>query len=190
MNIETITIVSGLPRSGTSMMMTMLEAGGMKILTDNIRKPNEDNPRGYYEFAKVKSLEKDSSWIEDARGKTVKVISSLLEQLPEKENYKIIFMQRKIEEILSSQKQMLIRRGETTDNVSDEDMKRMYLKHLKKIEEWLSTQLNIDVIYIHYNDILEYPARHSVIINQFLGNMLNTDSMKMVVDKTLYHQRR
>ena len=122
------------------MMMRMLEAGGMRILKDEIRKADEDNPAGYYEFEKVKELKKDPSWLENAIGKAVKIISSLLEHLPERYTYKIIFMYRNMEEILNSQRQMLIRRGEPTDEVSDEKMGKMFLKHLQKIEERLNKQ--------------------------------------------------
>lgn len=189
MNKKIITIVSGLPRSGTSMMMRILEAGGMRILKDEIRKADEDNPAGYYEFEKVKELKKDPSWLENAKGKAVKIISSLLEHLPERYTYKIIFMHRNMEEILNSQRQMLIRRGEPTDEVSDEKMGKMFLKHLQKIEERLNKQSNMDVLTIHYNKILNEPAKHSEIINRFLGNTLNTKNMTGVIDQALYHQR-
>lgn len=189
MNNEIITIVSGLPRSGTSMVMKMLEAGGMGILKDEIRKADEDNPAGYYEFEKVKELKKDASWLENAKGKSVKIISSLLEQLPEKYTYKIIFLHRNMEEILNSQRQMLIRRGEPTDEVSDEKMGKMFLKHLQKTEKRLNKQSNMDVLTVHYNEILKKPAKHSEIINRFLGNTLNTKNMTGVIDQTLYHQR-
>ena len=118
LNGKVITVVSGLPRSGTSMMMKMLDAGGMEILSDEVRKADEDNPKGYYEFEKVKELEKDASWMGQAAGKAVKIISALLMHLPEEYSYRIIFMRRKMEEILKSQEQMLIRRDEPTDDVS------------------------------------------------------------------------
>ena len=188
MNKKVITIVSGLPRSGTSMMMKMLEAGGMRILKDEIRKADDDNPAGYYEFEKVKKLKKDPSWLENAKGKAVKIISSLLEHLPERYTYKIIFMYRNMEEILNSQRQMLIRRGEPTDEVSDEKMGKMFLKHLQKIEERLDKRSNMDVLAIHYNEILKEPAKHDEIINRFLGNALNTKNMTGVIDRTLYRQ--
>ena len=189
MNKKIIIIVSGLPRSGTSMMMRMLEAGGMRILKDEIRKADEDNPAGYYEFEKVKELKKDPSWLENAKGKAVKIISSLLEHLPERYIYKIIFIHRNMEEILDSQRQMLIRRGEPTDEVSDEKIGKMFLKHLQKIEERLNKQSNMDVLTIHYNEILKEPAKHGEIINRFLGNTLNTKNMTGVIDRTLYRQR-
>ena len=189
MNKKIITIVSGLPRSGTSMMMKMLEAGGMEILKDEIRKADEDNPAGYYEFEKVKELKKDVSWLENAKGKSVKIISSLLEHLPEKYTYKIIFMHRNMEEILNSQRQMLIRRGEETNEVSDEKMGKMFLKHLQKTEAKLNNQSNMDVLTIHYNEILKEPAKHSEIINRFFGNTLNAKNMTGVIDQALYRQR-
>ena len=107
---EYVTVVSGLPRSGTSMMMKMLEAGGLPPLTDSLRVADDDNPKGYYEFERVKKMpEGDKSWVEDAQGKSVKVISALLEHLPPEYSYRVLFMQRKVEEILASQTQMLIR---------------------------------------------------------------------------------
>jgi hypothetical protein len=190
MNKEIITVVSGLPRSGTSMMMKMLEAGGMEIMKDGIRKADDDNPNGYYEFEKAKELEKDTSWLKDAKGKVVKIISALLEHLPEKYNYKIIFMHRNMDEILNSQRQMLIRRGEPTDDVSDEKMGKMFLKHLQTVEEKLKKQSNVDVLPVHYNEFLKEPVTHSRIVNQFLKINLNADNMVSVVDQSLYRQRK
>jgi hypothetical protein len=187
---EIITIVSGLPRSGTSMLMKMLEAGGMEILTDNIRTADEDNPKGYYEFERVKQLEKDKSWLEDAKGKAVKIISALLQHLPADYTYKVIFMRRNMDEILASQKQMLIRRGEPTDRVSDEKMKQMFLKHLEQVEAWLARQPNMDVLYVNYNESLKEPVEHAEKINQFLGTVLDKERMVSAVDKTLHRQRR
>ena len=131
MEREIVTVVSGLPRSGTSMMMRMLEAGGMEPVTDDLRTADEDNPKGYYEFERVKDLERDQAWLEDARGRFVKVISMLLRHLPSGHRYKIIFMRRKMEEILASQRQMLVRRGEWPDRVSDARMAEMFAKHLR-----------------------------------------------------------
>ena len=130
MDQQIITIVSGLPRSGTSMMMKMLEAGGMQVLTDHIRTADEDNPKGYYEFERVKQIEHDQAWLPDAQGKVVKMISALLKHLPSSYTYKVIFMRRNIDEILASQKQMLIRRGEPTDVVSDEKLTELFDRHI------------------------------------------------------------
>ena len=110
-NPDTIVVVSGLPRSGTSMMMQMLEAGGMDVLTDGRRTADEDNLKGYYEYEKVKALKTDNSWLPRAGGKAVKIISELLRHLPGTHTYRVIFMRRAMEEILASQDRMLIRRG-------------------------------------------------------------------------------
>jgi len=184
-----ITIVSGLPRSGTSMMMKMLEAGGIEILTDNLRTADEDNPKGYYEFEAVKQLEEDQEWLPDAQGKVVKIISQLLKPLPQDYKYKVIFMRRKMAEILASQKQMLIRREEPTDAVSDETIAELFQKHLTQIEAWLAERSNFEVLYVHYNEALKQPAEIAAQINEFLGGSLEVEQMKSVVDTSLHRQR-
>jgi len=188
---QTITIVSGLPRSGTSMMMKMLEAGGIPPLTDKIRTPDEDNPKGYYEFERVKKLDKgDTAWLPEARGKAVKVISALLKHLPDGYTYRVLFMRRKIEEVLASQKQMLIRRGEPTDRVSDEELAAMFQKHLRHIEAWARERPNVHWLDVSYNDLLANPLPEIARINRFLGGRLNEQKMAGVVDPNLYRQRR
>ena len=128
-----IVVVSGLPRSGTSMMMKMLEVGGIPPVTDNHRMADDDNPKGYYEFERVKKLDKgDTEWLADAPGKVVKVIAALLTYLPPTYNYKVIFMRRLMPEILASQRQMLVRRGEAPNKFKDEDMARIIEKHVDK----------------------------------------------------------
>jgi broad-specificity NMP kinase len=189
-NEPAIILVSGLPRSGTSMMMQMLEAGGTELIVDHIRKSDEDNPKGYYEFEKIKQLEKDSSWMENASGKAVKVISMLLYQLPMDKKYKIIFMKRKIYEVLASQNKMLKRRGHQTDIVDDQVMAEKFNKHLGKIFKWLNKQINMETIFINYNDVVSSPMEQLKNINQFLGNILKIDKMVNVVDHFLYRQRK
>ncbi len=190
MDREVITVVSGLPRSGTSMMMKMLEAGGMSILTDHIRTPDEDNPQGYYEYERVKKLKEDNTWLGEARGKVVKIISQLLFYLPPTYHYKVIFMRRKMEEILASQRQMLIRRGKPTDTVSDERMAELFRQHLRRVEAWLDERPNMDVIYVDYNEVLRDPLPHVKRVNEFLGHALDVENMLSVVDPALYRQRR
>lgn len=188
---EYITIVSGLPRSGTSMMMKMLEAGGLPSLTDDIRKADDDNPKGYYEFERVKKMpDGDTAWIEEAHGKTVKVISALLEHLPPDVSYRVLFMQRNMDEILASQKKMLVRSGKPTDKVSDDQLTDLYAKHLAKIKLWLSKQPNFYVLYLDYNAILDKPMDYIDTINDFLDNSLNAGKMAEVIDPNLYRQRR
>ena len=186
-----IIIVSGLPRSGTSMMMKMLEAGGIAPYTDNIRTADEDNPKGYYEFERVKKLpDGDNEWLPDARGKAVKVISALLEHLPAEYNYRVLFMQRKMEEILASQKQMLIRNGEPADSVSDEQLAEMFTKHQAKVNAWLANQPNFSVIYMDYNQMLAEPAKYANQANELLGGIMEPQAMAAVVDANLYRQRK
>jgi hypothetical protein len=186
---DIITVVSGLPRSGTSMMMSMLAAGGMAALTDSLRAPDEDNPRGYFELERVKQLAKDSSWLAEARGKVVKIVSPLLKDLPADYHYKIIFMHRKMEEILASQRQMLIRRGEATDTVSDQKMAEMFRKHLLYVESWLDKQPNMSVCYVDYGRILEDPLKYAEIVSRFLDRDLDATRMASVADQALHRQR-
>jgi len=184
-----ITIVSGLPRSGTSMMMKILEAGGLEIFTDNQRLADEDNPKGYYELEQVKALKDgDDAWIKDALGKVVKVISSLLEFLPANYKYKIIFMRREIAEILASQRQMLIRRGESSDG-DDRKMAEMFQEHLKRVRVWLANQPNMETLYVDYNALMADPAPEIKKVANFLGLDEKLEAMLAVPDKKLYRQK-
>lgn len=189
MERETIAVVSGLPRSGTSMMMRMLEAGGLEVLTDNIRTADKDNPRGYYEFERVKQLDHDTGWLEDAKGRVVKIISQLLQELPAGWTYKVVFMHRAMDEILASQRRMLVRRGEDTDKISDEQMAALFRKHLERVEGWLDQQPNFDVIHVSYNEVLAHPEEEAKRVNAFFDEDLDVGAMAKVVDPTLYRQR-
>lgn len=180
-----ITIVSGLPRSGTSMMMQMLKAGGLEILTDNLRSNDENNPKGYMEFDAVKRLNKDNTWLVEAEGKVVKVIAQLLTFLPENFNYKIIFMQRDLNEILRSQQKMLGK----DPTVFPMGLADTFTKQLSKTESWLHGQPNMEVMYVHYKDIIEQPLELSENISAFLETELNTDKMAEAIDKTLYRNK-
>ena len=171
------------------MMMKVLEAGGMQIFTDNQRLADEDNPIGYYELEQVKALKDgDDAWIKDAPGKVVKVISSLLEYLPLAYKYKIIFMRRAIPEILASQKQMLIRRGENSEG-DDEKMAEMFQEHLKRVRVWLANQPNMDVLYVDYNTLMADPSPEIESVAEFLGLTDHLDAMLAVPDKKLYRQK-
>lgn len=190
MDEELVTIVSGLPRSGTSMMMRMLEAGGIPVLTDKIREADADNPKGYYEFERVKQIEHDKAWLEDAQGRVVKMISQLLKHLPPRYTYKVVFMRRAMEEILASQHKMLVRRDEQTDKISDEQMAALFRKHLQRVEAWLDEEPNFDVLYISYNDIIAEPVAQAERISEFFDGALDVVAMASVVDPSLYRQRR
>jgi hypothetical protein len=190
MDSETITVVSGLPRSGTSMMMKMLAAGGIEPLIDNLREADDDNPKGYFEFERVKQIEHDKAWLADARGRVVKLISALLKHLPSEYNYKIIFMRRAMSEVLASQRQMLLRRGEPADAVPDEKMAAMFERHIAQVESWLAAQPNIETIFVSYNDVMNDPRPHAERINDFLGGTLRVDAMTAVTDRSLYRQKQ
>ena len=186
-----ITVVSGLPRSGTSMMMKMLEAGGIPPLTDRLRTADEDNPKGYYEFERVKKLpEGDTSWLPDAVGKSVKVIAALLQYLPAEYEYSVILMRRAMDEILSSQRQMLIRRGEDPDKMDDAVIAGLFEKHMRQVEAWIASQPNIHSLDVSYNDMLQYPVAYVDKINRFLGGRLDASRMAEVIDPALYRQRQ
>ena len=185
-----IIVVSGLPRSGTSMMMKMLEATNIPVLVDEIREADEDNLKGYYEDERAKVLHLNNSWISEAEGKAVKIISYQLPHLPKKHKYRIIFMERKIEEILASQNKMMQRRGESTDDIPDNMMARIFKKHLIETSQWLIKQPNIDTIYINYNQTLENPESSAEKIAEFLQKDLDIEKMMQVVDPNLYRQRK
>jgi hypothetical protein len=188
---QVITIVSGLPRSGTSMMMKMLEAGGLPPLTDHLRTADEDNPKGYYEFERVKQLPKgDAAWLLDAQGKVVKVIAALLPSLPGGYGYRVIFMQRAMPEVLASQRQMLIRRGEDPDKIPDGAMAKLFEKHLRQVDDWIKQQPNVERLDVNYNDMLKNPQPFIDQIDAFLGNQLDRAKMASVVDPSLHRQRR
>jgi hypothetical protein len=185
-----ITIVSGLPRSGTSMMMRMLEAGGIMPVTDNIRKPDQDNPKGYYEFEKVKKIKEDSSWLPSCLGKCAKMVSQLLYELPGSFNYRIVFMQRTLEEVLASQKVMLERLGKNSGTGDDAQMAGLLERHLDEVSRWLMQQKNIKVLFINYNDIIRDPKEHVKKLNMFFDGKLQVDRVHAVVDSSLYRQRK
>ncbi|MBV7328024.1 sulfotransferase [Chloroflexi bacterium TSY] len=167
---ESIVVVSGLPRSGTSMMMKTLEAGGLETFIDNIRVADDDNPKGYYELERVKQLDKgDTEWLPEAQGKVVKVISALLKHLPSDHQYKVVFMHRNMDEILASQKKMLINRGEDPNKASDEELTELFKKHKASVANWLHTQPNVDVLDIHYSQFLADPQQDVQRINAFFG---------------------
>ncbi len=186
-----IVIVSGLPRSGTSMMMKMLEAGGISPLTDELRTADGDNPKGYYEFERVKQLDKgDTGWLPMARGKAVKVISFLLQHLPADERYQVIFLRRNLDEILASQRKMIINRGEDPDRMDDAQVAAMFNRHIELVEKWLARQPNVDTLYIHYSDVMADPLPEINRMCRFFDRDLDAQAMAEVVDPDLYRNRK
>jgi hypothetical protein len=185
-----VTIVSGLPRSGTSLMMQMLEAGGIPVLTDGVRAPDADNPRGYLEYEAVKRTRYDPSWLTRARGKAVKVVYALLRDLPPGYECRVIMMRRDLNEVVRSQRAMLERSGRAGAGVSDERMAAIFEEEMKSIGEWLCGQPGFDVLEVDYADCLFSPASVAAVVNHFLGSGLDEQRMAAVVDASLYRQRR
>jgi sulfotransferase family protein len=185
-----ITIVSGLPRSGTSMMMRMLEAGGIPPLVDTIRGADDDNPNGYYEYEKVLKLERDSSWIPEALGKSVKIVYRLLYHIPNTYNYKVIFMQRELSEVITSQEVMLRRKGRGPSGLTEGRLAELFTKELSQFFEWVVAQPNFQLLIIHYRHVIQDPATAAVEICRFLGQDLDRQAMARVCEPALYRQRR
>lgn len=184
-----IVVVSGLPRSGTSMMMKMLEQGGLQVVTDSLRTADDDNPNGYYEFETVKQMPSgQTAWLDGAQGKVVKVISALLEYLPSKYHYKVIFMERAIGEVLASQKKMLVNRQEES-TISDAEMQDQFQKHVAAAKYWLARQPNLSVLYVDYNKMLAAPDPLCQTIADFLDMGLDVEKMRAVPNERLYRNR-
>jgi len=184
-----IFIVSGLPRSGTSMMMNMLTEGGMEILTDNVRKADVDNPKGYYELEIVKNIRNDNSWLHASRGKAFKIVSELLYYLPDEHNYKVIFMRRHTDEILASQSKMLKTRT-IDNNIEDEILGRAFNNAISRITRWLDSQKNIDTYYADYNKVL-YDTENTVSnITKFVDLEMPIKKMISVIDPKLHRHKK
>jgi tetratricopeptide (TPR) repeat protein len=184
-----ITVVSGLPRSGTSMMMQMLGEGGMALFTDGVRQPDESNPRGYYEHEAVKALMRNKEFLDQAQGKVVKVISQLLEHLPARYQYRIIFMERELHEVLHSQHSMLLKQGKAKEEAMPLRLVSAFKQGLEKTRKWLPEQRNIEVLYVRHSDVLADPLKEASRIRDFLKQPLDVQAMAAVVDKNLHRQK-
>jgi hypothetical protein len=184
-----IVVVSGLPRSGTSMAMKMLEAGGLTVVTDGQRVADEDNPKGYYEDERVKRLHKDAdqAWLREARGKVVKIISFLLKSLPDEHNYKVVFMHRNLREIVASQNKMLARLGKPND-LPDEAAVQLLSTQEKEAGFFLKRP-HFDVLELNYADVLAAARSEAKKMADFVGEPLDVEKMAAVVDKELYRNR-
>ncbi len=185
-----IVVVSGLPRSGTSMAMKMLEAGGVPLVQDGIRTADEDNPKGYYEDERVKSLHDmaDKAWLRACRGKGIKIISNLLRALPPDNNYRVLFVRRDLEEVLASQAKMLDRRGENSAT-DDERMKELFEGDVWRAQYLLKRQQHFEWMEVHYREVLSDPEIHARKMSAFLKMNLEIEKMAAVVDPDLYRNR-
>ena len=188
---EPIVIVSGLPRSGTSMLMRMLDAGGMPIMTDELREADVDNPKGYFEYERVKDLEKetDKSYVREGRGKVLKVISFLIKDLPDDNDYRVIFMRRDLAEVLASQNKMIDRLGSEDTTAEDEAMKEAYRNDIVRTRLMCKKRPNFELIEVHYKTTVEAPEETARAVNAFLGGRLDEAAMGAAVDASLYRNR-
>ena len=184
-----ITVVSGLPRSGTSLMMQMLAAGGMPVLTDGERQADSDNPRGYFEWERIKLLPQQPDCIQEAEGKAVKVISQLLFALPAGREYRIIFMQRLLPEVVASQTEMIRRRGTLGAPLPPAALIAGLGAHLNQVHAWLKNKANISVCRVEHHDVLREPLRIAESIQQFLKCPLDVVAMSQQIDMSLYRQQ-
>jgi len=184
-----ITIVSGLPRSGTSLMMQMLVAGGMTALSDGERRADDDNPRGYLEWERIKQLPNDPGCIAEGEGKVVKVISRLLLSLPSTHEYRVIFMERPLPEVLASQDAMMKRRGTFKEGANPAIMAAAFEKHLKEVYAWMNGRPNVKAIRLPYHEVLSQPKDVTQRIVELLGIQLDVDMMAQQVDASLYRNR-
>ena len=190
MSCSFTTLVSGLPRSGTSVMMQMLAAGGMAVMTDQARAPDADNPRGYFEFEPVKTIQNDSSWLDQSAGKAVKMVHLLLMHLPAGRDYRVIFMRRDLDEVLASQRKMLDRKNRAGARLPEAQLKALYEQQIGRVTSWLDAQPNIRVLEVNYRQLIAQPAQIAAQVNAFLGGLLDESSMAAAVDPSLYRNRR
>ena len=185
---EEIIVVSGLPRSGTSLMMQMLNKAGVELVTDHQRTADPDNPRGYFEYEAAKDIEHDTSWLPSARGKAIKLVSMLLYHLPATERYRVLFMERDLEEVLQSQETMLRRMNRQPAPTAE--MLAAYRLHLEKLQEWLTSRPDISVLQVNYKNLIEQPEVQAKHICEFLGRDLDLGAMSSSIDTELYRNRR
>ena len=185
-----IVVVSGLPRSGTSMMMRMIEAAGVPALTDGRRTPDEDNPLGYYELEAVKTTRADASWVAGARGKVVKVIHLLLRDMPPGERYRVVFMRRDLDEVLASQRKMLERSGRKGGALPADALRRQYEAQLREIDAFLDSRPGFSRLDIGYNTLLADPRPQATALARFLELPDAAERMIAAIDPSLYRNRK
>ena len=189
---EPLVVVSGLPRSGTSMLMKMLEAGGVAIWSDHARDADIDNPKGYFELERIKHLEKetDKAYLREGRGKAVKAISFLIKDLPDDNDYRVIFMRRDLDEVIASQEKMIARLDQGDTSADQEAMKEAYRNDIVRTRLLCKKRPNVELIELHYRAAIEDPAAACHAVNAFLGGGLDEAAMRESVDAALYRNRR
>jgi hypothetical protein len=185
-----IVVVSGLPRSGTSMMMRMICAGGVPALTDQARAPDPDNPHGYFEFEAVKRTREDPSWVSQAPGKVVKLVHLLLPDLPEGRRYRVVLMRRDLDEVLASQQTMLARQGRTGARMPPDALKRVFAAQLDAVTRWMDERPWFSRLEVRYDRVVADPVGEASRVAAFLGVPQAAGAMAAAVDPSLYRNRR
>ena len=188
---ESLVVVTGLPRSGTSMFMQMLAAGGLNILTDGLREPDEDNPRGYLEFEPVKNLLRDSRWLPEGRGKVVKIVAPLLSALPAGLPCRIIFTERDLDEVLDSQDRMLVRRKQEIASTPErrQMLKNEYARTVVRVKAALARRPGTRVLSVGYREAVSDARGVAERVSAFLGGGLDVEKMAASVDPGLHRNR-
>jgi len=189
MDTNDIIVVTGLPRSGTSLMMQILQSMGIKLFIDKHRAPDQSNPKGYFEHELVKTIERNNFWIKDAKGKAIKIVSPLLMYLPVNINYKIIFMNRLLDEIIQSQERMLSERGKENNTINSEVLKQIFIKDLNLSRKWIAKQSQSKYLEISHSKLLENPKPELEKIKTFLDIPIDLRSTIKVIDKKLYQAK-
>jgi len=182
-----VVVVSGVPRSGTSLLMQMLAAGGLPVLVDRARPPDAHNPRGYFEFEPVKALAKNADWLPQAVGHAVKVVHSLVPALPEGFDYRLVLVRRELAQVVASQDAMLA--GRAPPGPSAQRLAEIYARQLAELERWLGGRPGFRVLTLDYGRVLEDPPRAARALDAFLGVGLDTKAMAAAVAPNLRHQR-
>ena len=184
-----VTVVSGLPRSGTSLMMQMLAAGGLPLLVDGQRPPDADNPRGYFEYAPVKRSAQDVGWWPDAVGRAVKVVHGLLRYLPEAGEARIVLLERDLGEVLRSQRRMLERTGVAVEADDDATLERVFEAQLDEARAWTAARPRTALLRVAHASLIRSPRDVAPRIQAFLGGGLDAEAMIACVDPGLYRCR-
>jgi hypothetical protein len=190
MGLQVVNVVSGLPRSGTSMMMRMIGAGGIEPLTDGVRGPDDDNPLGYAEFEAVKRTREDASWVGQAPGRVVKLVHLLLRDLPPAFHYRVVLMDRDLDEVLASQRAMLERSRKTGGRVDPQVLKKVFAAQLAGVRAWLGAQPNFSVLEVSYNQVMQDPLAQARRVAEFLGIPGRAGDMAAAVEPSLYRQKK
>jgi hypothetical protein len=187
---RSVTIVTGVPRSGTSLVMQMLAAGGLPIASDGVRRADPDNPRGYFELEAARSLARDASWLPGIAGRAVKLVHTLVPSLPPDLLYRVLIVRRRLDEVLASQRVMLARRGPAPDAAEDVRLLPVLEEQLAGLERWLDAREDLAWLGIDYAELVADPGRVTARMNAFLGGGLDERAMAACVDPALHRERR